>query len=227
MDNSATKPVWKDVELQSSEVKALWHEWNRLEIVDGVLHRRWTAIDESPDVMQIVMPKSHRPDCIVMAHTGMTGGHLGRSKTEEQVRRRAYWPGWRAQVALELKRCDDCAQYHIGKTPRQTPLRPFGAGEPFEVVALDITGKHPRSSRGNEYIITVTDVYSKWSEAYTVRTHSVRGRQSTVGHFFSRFGAPRRLLTDQGPEFESQLFQELCKHLGIEKVLTSLQPTAA
>ena len=32
---------------------------------------------------------------------------------------------------------------------------------------------------------------------------------------------PKRLVSDQGPEFESQLFQELCKHMGIEKIRTS------
>ena len=222
LESSTAKPSWADVELQSSTVKCLWHEWDRLRVIDGVLHRKWISVDGSPDFMQIVLPRSHREQCIMLAHTGMTGGHLGRSKTEEQVKRRAYWPGWRSQVASTLKKCDSCAQYHRGKAPRQTPLRPFGAGEPFEVVALDITGKHPRSSRGNEYIVTVTDVYSKWSEAYAVRVHTAPVvAKVLVDNFFCRFGMPRRLLTDQGPEFESQLFQELCKHMGIEKVRTS------
>jgi len=110
LGNNTTKPGWKVVELQSSEVKSLWHEWDRLQVIDGILHRRWNSIDGSPDVMQVVTPKSHRASCIDMAHTGMTGGHLGRSKTEEQVRRRAYWPGWRTQVATQLKQCDNCAQ---------------------------------------------------------------------------------------------------------------------
>ena len=222
LESNTTKPGWNDVELQSSEVKSLWHEWDRLEVIAGVLHRRWTTIDGSPNVMQVVAPRSRRTDCIVMAHTGMTGGHLGRSETEEQVRRRAYWPGWRTQVATQLKKCDNCAQYHRGKTPRQTPLQPFGDGEPFEEVALDITGKHPRFSRGNEYIVTITDVYSKWSEAYAVKTHTATViAKLLVDNFFSRFGMTKRLISDQGPEFESQLFPELCKHIGIEKVRTS------
>jgi len=156
--SNVDKPSWADVELQSSTVKCLWHEWDRLRVIDRVLHRKWISVDGSPDFMQVVLPRSDREQCIMLAHTGMTGGHLGHSKTEEQVKRRAYWPGWRSQVASTLKKCDSCAQYHRGKTPRQTPLQPFGAGEPFEVVALDITGKHPRSTKGNEYIMTITDV---------------------------------------------------------------------
>ena len=143
-------------------------------------------------------------------------------KTQEQVCLRAYWPSWKADVSLELRRCPECAQYHRGKAPRQTPLHPFNAGEPFEVISVDITGKHPKSSRGNEYIVTVVDMFSKWGEAYPVRVHTAPVvAKVLVDNFFSRFGMPRRLLTDQGKEFESALFKELCDKMGIQKIRTS------
>jgi len=40
-------------------------------------------------------------------------------------------------------------------------------------------------------------------------------------NFLNRFGLPRRLLFDQGREFESDLFTELCKRMEIDKVRTS------
>jgi transposase InsO family protein len=40
-------------------------------------------------------------------------------------------------------------------------------------------------------------------------------------HVLSRFGTPRRILTDQGTEFEGQLFKNLCQLLQINKVRTS------
>ena len=39
--------------------------------------------------------------------------------------------------------------------------------------------------------------------------------------FISRFGVPNQIHTDQGREFESELFSELCKLLGIEKTRTT------
>jgi transposase InsO family protein len=42
-----------------------------------------------------------------------------------------------------------------------------------------------------------------------------------VSQLFSRFGCPRQILSDQGPEFNSQLMAELCKNLRIDKVRTS------
>ena len=222
MEESQEKPFWKDVELQSSSVKSLWNEWQRLEIRNGVLCRRWISTDELQTRYQVILPHAYRTEFIQMAYSGINGGHLGRSKTEEQVKLRAYWPNWRQQVSNELKRCVPCAQYHRGKAPRQSPLNPFLAGEPFEVVAVDITGKHPRSSRGNEYIITVIDIFSKWAEAYPVTSHTAPVVARTLmNNFFSRYGMPKRLLTDQGKQFESQLFKELCKRMEIEKIRTS------
>ena len=46
-----------------------------------------------------------------------------------------------------------------------------------------------------------------------------------VEHFFSRFGVPVELHSDQGREFESRVFQECCKLLGVRKTrATPLRP---
>ena len=42
-----------------------------------------------------------------------------------------------------------------------------------------------------------------------------------VDHVFAYFGTPIRILSDQGRNFESQLFQELCRCMAIDKVRTS------
>ena len=45
-------------------------------------------------------------------------------------------------------------------------------------------------------------------------------------HVFSRFGAPQQLLSDRGPEFQSDLFTQLMRWMEVDKLNTSLyQPT--
>ena len=39
--------------------------------------------------------------------------------------------------------------------------------------------------------------------------------------FITRYGVPFQIHSDQGSQFESNLFQELCKVLGIEKTRTT------
>ena len=222
LESGAGKPPWEDIALKSTETKTLWNEWERLAVREGVLCRRWITPDGLNVRWQIVMPHDFRSEFIRLAHTGMSGGHMGRSKTEEQVRLRAYWPNWMSEVRLELKRCAPCAQYRRGTAPRQFHLNPFPAGEPFEVISIDITGRHPRSSRGHEYILTVVDSFTKWAEAYPIRVHTAPVVARTLmDNFFSRFGMPKRLLSDQGAEFESELFRELCRWMGIEKIRSS------
>jgi len=152
----------------------------------------------------------------------MNEGHLGRSKTEEQVRLRAYWPGWISDVRSKLKRCAPCSQYHRGVAPRQFALNPFPAGEPFEAVSIDITGKHPKYSRENEFILTVVDSFSKFAEAFPLRVHTAPVVARVLAtKFFPRYGTPMKILSDQGPEFESELFQELCRVMEIDKIRTT------
>jgi hypothetical protein len=222
LDSSKTKPDWDIVAGLSASSKSLWRQWDRLRIIRGVLMRRFTEPDGRLARLQIVLPIDKRDEFLQFVHAGVTGGHLGRRRTKFQVQLRAYWPGWSDDVVRILKQCSPCAQYHRGKAPKQTPLKPFVAGEPWEVVSIDITGPHPRSRKGHEYILTLVDHFSKWAEAMPIRNHTAQ----TVAHVlfntvFSRMGMPKRCLSDQGAEFESHLFQQLCAWMGIDKVRTT------
>jgi len=65
-------------------------------------------------------------------------------------------------------------------------------------------------------------MFSRWSEAFPVRNHTVPTvAKVLVEQVFCRFGVPKRVLTDIGSEFQSQLFQEMCKKFEIDKVRTT------
>ena len=95
-------------------------------------------------------------------------------------------------------------------------------GEPWERVAIDITGPHPVSKAGNRFILTVLDHFSKWTEAFPLRNHeAVTVARVLADQVFARFGIPRQLLSDRGAEFEGSLMKELCLALEIEKLRTT------
>src|SRR5206468_2657271 len=134
--------------------KSLWQQWGRLSKVDGVLYRQWVSDDGLHTRWQLVVPEDSRSEIIRLAHTGMTGGHLGVQKTIHQVQLRAYWPGWKRDVRKYCQQCSECTQYFRGMPPRQGPLQTFPVGEPFERIAIDLTGPHPTSRSGHVYILT-------------------------------------------------------------------------
>ena len=219
---SSEQPSGRAVGLWSRGSKILWHQWPRLSLRDGVMYRRWEDPEGVRTSWQVVVPEEFRKPLFDRAHSGMSGGHLGLRKTEDQLNRRMYWPTWRTDAKLWVTWCGPCAQYHRGVPPRQAELNPFPAAEPFEVVSIDITGPHPRSRDGNEFILTVVDSFTKFAEAFPIRNHTATTvARKLVDGVFARYGVPLRLLSDQGPEFESSLIAELCRVYGIEKMRTS------
>jgi transposase InsO family protein len=184
--------------------------------------RRFEAIDGMSVTWQAILPEVLRREFLCVAYGGMTGGHLGREKTLAVVKSRAYWPSWSSDVDAFLRQCEPYAQYHRGVPSRTCEMQITLVGEPFEKVSIDITGPHPKSSRGNKFILTMVDHFSKWAEAMPLSCHtaSVVAR-ALMSHVFTRYGVPHQFLSDQGPEFESDLFTQLMKWMEIDKLRTT------
>ena len=73
-------------------------------------------------------------------------------------------------------------------------------GAQMDCWATDILGPFPVTSRGNRYILVVTDTFSKWTEAlYAIPDQTA----TTCAHYIfnemiSRFGCPLDIHSDQG-----------------------------
>jgi Integrase core domain len=95
-------------------------------------------------------------------------------------------------------------------------------GMPWERVGIDITGPHPKSRNGYVYMLTLTDYFTKWSDAFPLRNQEASTvAKVLVDRVFAYFGMPLQILTDRGSNFESQLFNSLCQRLGIDHIRTT------
>ena len=89
-------------------------------------------------------------------------------------------------------------------------------------VAIDILGEPPETDNGNKYILVVTDYYTKWTHAMALPNQLAQTvADKLLNEFITIFGTPKFLHSDQGRNFESNLFQQMCKLLGIEKTRTT------
>ncbi|PIK38531.1 hypothetical protein BSL78_24624 [Apostichopus japonicus] len=87
---------------------------------------------------------------------------------------------------------------------------------------MDILGPLPKSSGGNRYVLIVSDYFTKWTEAYAMANMEAETVATLlVEEFICRFGVPEELHTDQGRQFESELFQHMCRMLDIGKTRTT------
>ena len=62
--------------------------------------------------------------------------------------------------------------------------------------------------RGHQFILAITDYFSKWAEVVPLREVKTPNVIKFIKHHvLYRFGAPRRIVHDNGPQFVSQAFQ--------------------
>ena len=88
---------------------------------------------------------------------------------------------------------------------------------------MDICSLFPKSEKSNCFIITVADHFSKYAATYCVPNHIAEiVACDLMQGWISTKGTPYEILTDQGTEFESKLFQELCRVMNTDKIRTSV-----
>jgi len=191
MKQSEEKPTWEAVALQTRDARVLWNMWPRLRVWNGILQRKFESSNGLTVNWQVVLPTKMREEFLAVIHGGMTGGHLARRRTAASIQARAYWPTWSSDLDRFLKACVPCARYHRGSAPRKVAMRTPLVGEPWVRVSVDITGPNPRSSRSNQYILTLVDHFSNWAEAIPLRNHTAPTvARALMTHVFSKFGAP-------------------------------------
>ena len=216
------RPKWPDVSPENPGVKLYWAQWDRLHLKDGVLYRRWESHCGKEVTWQLVVPATLRADILQQLHNSKTAGHLGTNKTLAKVRGLFYWRGCGGDVRRWCRSCDLCAtRNRPQKTPR-APMKTYNVGAPMERVALDVLGPLPESEQGNRYILVIADYFTKWTESYPMpNQEATTVAKLLVEEFVVRFGAPRQLHSDQGRNFESAVFQEMCRLLDIDKTRTT------
>ena len=78
------------------------------------------------------------------------------------------------------------------------------------------------TQRKNSYILVIGDYFTRWMEAIPLPSQKAEEIAKVLVHeFIAKFGAPLQLHTDQGKNFESVLFKEVCRLLEIKKTRTT------
>ena len=222
LQQGSRKPDWEQVSADSRVTKLYWAQWEQLRMSNGILQRRWESTNGTEGKWLNVIPQSLRDSILAEAHGSVSSGHMGVKKTLQRLRKRSYWVGMRRDVQEWCRVCHVCAAKKGPQRTPQAPLQVVGVGVPMQRVAVDVAGPFPVSSAGNRYIVVVIDYFTKWPEAFPVpNQEAATVAQVLVDGFFCRFGLPDELHSDQGRNFESALFQECCRLLGIRKTRTT------
>ncbi len=136
--------------------------------------RKWCSNAKDSDwdvVYQIVIPSPYRQHVLCLAHDHQLAGHLGVTKTYNRILQHFFWPGLKKHVVQYCRTCHTCQT--VGKPNqviRPAPLFPIPViGEPFEHVIIDCVGPLPKTKSGNQFLLTIMCVATRFPEAIPLR----------------------------------------------------------
>ena len=221
LDQWVERPPYEEISGEKPELKVYWSKWKQLQKKEDLWRYRW--LDGDTEVWKTVVPEAVRDDVLAEHHDLSMAGHFGIQRTLERLRASPYyWPQMKDSVDVWIKNCDVCQRTKPEIKRQIAPMGRFAASGPLERVAVDVMGPFKETIRGNRFVIVIGDYFTKWMEAYPVPNHKAETVATTlVDNFFSRFGIPQTLHSDQGRDFESKLFQAVCRILDIDKTRTT------
>ncbi|GJX78107.1 reverse transcriptase domain-containing protein [Tanacetum coccineum] len=152
---------------------------------------------------------------------GPTGGHHSANITARKVFDAGFfWPTIYKDAYELIKSYDACQRQGKISHRDEMPQNAIQVCEIFDVWGIDFMGPFP-SSRGNKYILVAVDYLSKWVEAKALPTNDARVVVKFLKSLFSRFGAPRAIISDRGTHFCNDKFDKVMSKYGVTHRLST------
>lgn len=156
---------------------------------------------------QLRVPSKLKERVLWEYHDVPLAGHPGAEETFRSISEHFFWPKMGHDIRSYVANCHLCLcskpihhRNHVGQKPR----KPHSA---WETIALDLMGPYPLTTKGNRFILVVTDLFTRWVEAFPIRnSHASTIIKILEEEVFSRYGYPRKILSDNGPQFRSNLW---------------------
>ena len=204
------------VQSGSLELREMASNISRLVIHNDLLHVR-----NHTKQLVLYVPVSARDEILKTAHSA---AHQLADKMYVTLKIRFWWPSLKRDICRHVDACAVCMRKRMPVPARKAPMQIFPAASRFELVHMDLLGggaSWQKSARGNRYILVIVDHFSRYCVAVPIQTQSAEVvAEAFFQNWIMRFGCPMRVHTDQGANFESSLFAELCQRCHIAKSRT-------
>ena len=198
-----------DAELQELRhcVKQGWPE--TLKETPGPVQSYWNSRDEINKINRImfkgekIIPKSMRQEMLTKIHTG----HMGIQTSKECARDVVYWLGMSKEIEKFVERCSTCQEHQ--NLPQKEPLLPHSIpSRLWQIIGTDLFWWN------NTNYLFVVDYYSNFPEICRLpNTQSTTVIQHTKS-IFARYGIPEVVISDNGPQYASQEYEEFANTWG-------------
>jgi cleavage and polyadenylation specificity factor subunit 1 len=154
-------------------------------------------------------------------HNGHNLCHPGIAATLRTLQQKGTWKNFNKDIKEWTRSCEECQKNKVHKHTKTAIGNIRMPGNKFEDIHIDLIGPLP-PSEGKRYCLTMIDRFSRWAEVVPLQTiTSVDIIKNILEYWISRYGIPRKIVTDQGRQFISSEFSTFCRTMGIQHIKTT------
>ena len=177
------------------EVRPYFHHKDELITQDGLIFKG----------AQVVIPELMRGEIREALHVS----HMGVESTLRRARQCVFWPSMNNELKQFIGKCEVCAKYNK-RQQKETLMSHEPAVRPWEKVGIDLF-----EFDSKDYLIVV-DYFTNWWEFDRLHKTTSRAVIDKLKCHFTRFGIPSILVSDNGPQFISDEFNNFVNTWDIE-----------
>nr|GEU93028.1 reverse transcriptase domain-containing protein [Tanacetum cinerariifolium] len=179
----------------------------------------------------LIYPISDSPWVSSVHYVPKKGGFIVVENEDNELIPTRLVMGWRELTfkVVDTKGAENLAADYLSRleNPHQNVLDPKEINESFPLETLNLVSTRGpfSSSRGNKYKLVAVDYLSKWVEVKALPTNDSRVVFKFLKNLFSRFGAPRAIISDRGTHFCNDQFTKLMQKYGVtHRLVTPYHP---
>jgi transposase InsO family protein len=159
---------------------------------------------------RIVMPEGLRAETLDNIHSG----HFGLNKCRARANTSVWWPGISRDIERIVQSCEFCREHRPNQ--KSEPLKPTALPDrPWQRIAADLC-----EVNGTQYLI-VMDYYSRYLEIAHLETITSAQVIGKLKNMFAHWGVPEVLVSDNGGQFKSDLFDTFARKYGFTQSFSS------
>ncbi|KAL2089313.1 hypothetical protein ACEWY4_014001 [Coilia grayii] len=213
------RPSFRERCKESQSTLQLLRHWDKLTLQNGVLYRVCKDPLTNHKRFQYVVPEQLRCEALAGVHDH--AGHQGQARTLRLARQRFFWPDMEREVRDYVKNCGRCVLSNTPEPAARAPLESIKTTAPLELVCIDFWSAEDHNNKSVD-VLVITDHFTKLAHVFPCRDQTAKKVARTLwDKFFCVYGFPKRIHSDQGTSFESDLITELLELAGVSKSHTT------
>lgn len=179
-------------------LKPYFTKRNELSIEEGCLYRG----------IRVIVPTKLRNKILQELHKG----HQGMVRMKALARSHVWWPTIDTQLEESVKSCSSCQESR--NAPAKAPLHPWEwPMSPWQRIHIDFAG--PIDGR---MLLVIIDAHSKWPEICVMKSTTASSTVNELRQVFSRYGLPQQVVSDNGPQFIAEEFEQFLRNNGVKHI---------